>query len=194
MKEKNLPVAHLPPMIDTTNEHYPFCVVWSPIPLLTWVIPFIGHIGICDSAGRKYDFQGSYSIGEDRMLFSNPVKYWDVSRQYIPSFYASFDDPSITPNAEDIRKEIQAYDEGLHQVITKFRQTQTYNLFTNNCHAFVASSMNVQQYTKGHSNAATVCLGMFFYGTYVSWRHFMAATLPFFLLVTIIVVLVTTIA
>lgn len=24
---------------------FPFCIVWTPIPLITWVFPFIGHMG-----------------------------------------------------------------------------------------------------------------------------------------------------
>ena len=24
---------------------FPHCIVWSPIPLVTWFIPFIGHLG-----------------------------------------------------------------------------------------------------------------------------------------------------
>lgn len=24
---------------------YPFCIVWTPIPLVTWIVPFVGHLG-----------------------------------------------------------------------------------------------------------------------------------------------------
>jgi hypothetical protein len=24
---------------------FPFCLVWTPIPLITWIMPFIGHMG-----------------------------------------------------------------------------------------------------------------------------------------------------
>lgn len=26
-------------------KSFPHCIVWSPIPLVTWFIPFIGHMG-----------------------------------------------------------------------------------------------------------------------------------------------------
>ena len=32
---------------------YPYCIVWCPIPCLTWLFPFIGHMGICMSSGDK---------------------------------------------------------------------------------------------------------------------------------------------
>jgi hypothetical protein len=32
--------------IDPLKDHYPLCIVWSPLPILTWFIPFIGHVGI----------------------------------------------------------------------------------------------------------------------------------------------------
>lgn len=37
--------------IDPAIGRFPFCLVWSPIPILTWVLPFIGHLGIADSKG-----------------------------------------------------------------------------------------------------------------------------------------------
>ena len=33
---------------DTGKERYPCCIVWTPIPLITWLCPIIGHIGIAD--------------------------------------------------------------------------------------------------------------------------------------------------
>ena len=38
-------------VIDVAVHRFPFCLVWSPIPLLTWLVPFIGHLGIADSKG-----------------------------------------------------------------------------------------------------------------------------------------------
>jgi hypothetical protein len=33
--------------IDKTINRYPFCIVWTPLPLISWFIPIIGHTGIC---------------------------------------------------------------------------------------------------------------------------------------------------
>ena len=37
-------------------------IVWTPIPLLTWLFPFIGHMGICYSNGIIRDFAGPYYV------------------------------------------------------------------------------------------------------------------------------------
>ena len=38
--------------------------VWSPLPPITWILPFIGHTGICTEDGIIYDFAGPYTIGK----------------------------------------------------------------------------------------------------------------------------------
>lgn len=40
-----------PPPVDPARGRFPFCIVWSPIPVLTWFLPFIGHLGIATSDG-----------------------------------------------------------------------------------------------------------------------------------------------
>ncbi|CAD2215533.1 hypothetical protein AGDE_02543 [Angomonas deanei] len=181
----------LPPQIDVLNEHYPFCIVWTPIPVLTWLLPFVGHIAICDSKGRIFDFQGSYRIGNDHMIFGNPVKYWDISPKYVPTFYQLSESARNDPkNVEIIKREIEDYDVGLARVIRHFRQTQLYNFFTNNCHAFVASAANEQTAATKPLNTVTVCFGMLLHGRYISLSHFLKAHLPTIILLVIIFLLV----
>lgn len=43
--------APAPAKIDPANDRFPFCIVWSPLPVITWFLPFIGHLGIADSQG-----------------------------------------------------------------------------------------------------------------------------------------------
>jgi hypothetical protein len=33
--------------IDIKMQRFPYCLVWTPLPLISWVIPIIGHTGIC---------------------------------------------------------------------------------------------------------------------------------------------------
>jgi len=44
--------------VNTRNDRYPFCIVWTPLPGITTLLPFIGHMGIADSRGVIYDFAG----------------------------------------------------------------------------------------------------------------------------------------
>ncbi len=49
--------------------------MWTPLPIITWILPFIGHMGIGDSEGDIHDFAGSYSIGVDDFAFGKPYKF-----------------------------------------------------------------------------------------------------------------------
>ena len=57
------------PPVDNTKNRYPYCIVWTPLPLISYVLPFIGHVGICTSDGTIHDFGGSGYIAVDNMTF-----------------------------------------------------------------------------------------------------------------------------
>ncbi|RUS26680.1 hypothetical protein BC938DRAFT_484269 [Jimgerdemannia flammicorona] len=64
-----------PKRVDFEASRFPYCVVWTPLPFLTWILPFVGHIGIADSHGVIYDFAGPYTISVDHMSFGKPTRY-----------------------------------------------------------------------------------------------------------------------
>jgi hypothetical protein len=33
--------------LDIKRNRFPFCIVWTPLPLISWFLPIIGHTGIC---------------------------------------------------------------------------------------------------------------------------------------------------
>eukprot|EP01105_Mastigella_eilhardi_P019579 TRINITY_DN4621_c0_g1_i1.p1 TRINITY_DN4621_c0_g1~~TRINITY_DN4621_c0_g1_i1.p1 ORF type:complete len:142 (+),score=41.48 TRINITY_DN4621_c0_g1_i1:3-428(+) len=68
-------------VVDARREHYPMCVVWSAIPLLTWLLPVVGHTGVVTSDGTIYDFAGPYYINrsKSRTAFGLVLKYFPVS-------------------------------------------------------------------------------------------------------------------
>ena len=33
--------------IDVKRNRYPYCIVWTPLPIISYLIPIIGHTGIC---------------------------------------------------------------------------------------------------------------------------------------------------
>ncbi|KAG2433736.1 hypothetical protein HXX76_008099 [Chlamydomonas incerta] len=53
----------------------PYALVWTPIPIISWLMPFIGHLGVCASSGRTYDFAGPYTVNEDDLLFGRPMRF-----------------------------------------------------------------------------------------------------------------------
>jgi hypothetical protein len=34
-------------VLDVSRDRFPYCIVWTPIPCLTWIFPFIGHMVGC---------------------------------------------------------------------------------------------------------------------------------------------------
>jgi len=65
--------ANAPARIDRKRGRYPFCIVWTPIHPITWFLPFVGHMGVCDSRGVCLDFTGA--IGVDDLAFGRPTRY-----------------------------------------------------------------------------------------------------------------------
>ncbi|KAK9719827.1 Protein of unknown function (DUF778) [Popillia japonica] len=59
--------------IDKTRDRYPFCIVWTPIPILTWLFPIIGH------------------MGENNMAFGRPTKYWQLTPSKVNGGVQSWD-------------------------------------------------------------------------------------------------------
>jgi hypothetical protein len=57
--------------IDVKRVRYPHCLVWTPIPILTWLFPFIGHMGIARTDGVIRDFAGPYyvSVSTNKNIF-----------------------------------------------------------------------------------------------------------------------------
>ncbi len=33
--------------IDKIHQRYPYCIVWTPLPIISYIFPFIGDTGIC---------------------------------------------------------------------------------------------------------------------------------------------------
>ena len=61
--------------LSGVHDRLSYCILWSPLPIITWVLPFIGHLGIADSRGIASDFQGPFFVGDQgRMAFGNPTR------------------------------------------------------------------------------------------------------------------------
>ena len=76
------------------EDLYPFCIVWTPIPPITIFLPFVGHMGIADSRGVIYDFQGPYAVGEGNLAFGRTSRYLQLVK-HADSEYAEEWDAAI---------------------------------------------------------------------------------------------------
>ena len=61
--------------IDPRRARFPCCIVWTPIPFITWLVPFIGHIGICREDGVILDFAGPNFVSVDNFAFGAVTRY-----------------------------------------------------------------------------------------------------------------------
>ena len=34
-------------VVDIGSHRFPYCVVWTPIPFVSYVCPWVGHTGVC---------------------------------------------------------------------------------------------------------------------------------------------------
>ncbi|KAL4141036.1 hypothetical protein PRNP1_014159 [Phytophthora ramorum] len=144
--------------IDPGADRFPFCVVWSPLPVITWVLPFIGHLGIADSNGIIHDFAGTKTIGRDNFLFGIPTRYvqLDVAQD------------QVTRWDEAVAKGSATY--GSH----------SYNFFLDNCHSYVAECLTQFPFSGGAPwNMVILCFWVFVRGKYVDARGFFKTWLPF---------------
>ena len=64
--------------IDPERERFPCCIVWTPLPLLSWLIPFIGHVGICREDGVILDFAGPNFVSVDNFAFGSVTRYLQI--------------------------------------------------------------------------------------------------------------------
>ena len=87
--------------INAEQARFPFSIVWTPIPILTWLIPLIGHVGIATSKGIIHDFSADYNISIDHFAFGRTRKYISLD---IPDEKADEYDNSIK-DSDDIYKE-----------------------------------------------------------------------------------------
>lgn len=150
-------------------DRFPYSIVWSPLPVITWFVPLIGHTGIADSAGVIHDFGGSYYIAVDHFTFGQPTKYTKLD----PSKIESLD-----------------WDEAIRVTNEKYR-LQPHNIITNNCHGHVADTLNSMRYNgREDYTQFDVFLMITTQSTYVSLTGFLKQW-GFFLLLLILVILVS---
>ncbi|OON19285.1 hypothetical protein X801_04852, partial [Opisthorchis viverrini] len=111
-------------------HRFPHSLVWTPIPLLTWLFPIIGHMGITNTAGIIYDFAAPYTICEDNMAFGWPTMYCQLDLSHVESR--------------------EMWDKAVFGANEVYK-LRVHNLFCDNCHSHVARALNGMRY-RGRSN------------------------------------------
>ncbi|ETK87221.1 hypothetical protein F441_08450 [Phytophthora nicotianae CJ01A1] len=158
-------------VVDPAVHRFPFCIVWSPIPILTWFLPFIGHMGLADSKGIIFDFAGPYTIGRDDFAFGSATRYIQCN---------------VAP--EDADKWDEAVAAGCN-----IYEKRMHNLCCDNCHSHVAVCLEHANYAgRKRWNMVELCFWMFFRGKYVSVAAFIKSWLPFAFVLALIAIIRST--
>jgi len=142
--------------INVHQDRYPYCLVWTPIPVLTWVFPFVGHMGICTSKGLIHDFAGPYHIGEGDLAFGKTARYIQLK-------------PQVTAEEWDaaVGRANACYERKMH------------NICFQNCHSHCATVLDdVELHGFRHWNMVILAIWMFFGGKFVSIRTMLYSVLP----------------
>lgn len=149
--------------IDVNNNRYPSCIVFGSLPLLTWLIPIIGHLGIADSSGKIHDFAGSYYVSIDDFMVGKVLRYYKLNDV----------DNNTLDNA--IEKADSMYNK------------QTHNLVTNNCHHHVATALQQINNNNKYNNISMLQCWFLItvYGKYPSFTAFIYQWLPFCVILTL---------
>eukprot|EP01016_Furgasonia_blochmanni_P015042 TRINITY_DN1808_c0_g2_i2.p1 TRINITY_DN1808_c0_g2~~TRINITY_DN1808_c0_g2_i2.p1 ORF type:complete len:257 (+),score=29.94 TRINITY_DN1808_c0_g2_i2:118-888(+) len=142
-------------------NRFPFCIVWTTLPIISFVFPMIGHTGICNSKGVIHDFAGPYYISVDDFAFGAPLKYVRLN-----------DDPKTAVDSAKWDKGVEA--------ANKHYSTQMHNLFCNNCHSHVAAALNAMAY-KGKTNWNMISIWWLciWKSHYISWGSLLRTYIPF---------------
>jgi len=152
-------------------------IVWCPLPLLSWFVPFIGHLGIVTSEGVIHDFIGPYAVNRNAkfMGFGSPTRFYQVKL----SDLRALNGPSP----------LRQWDEVIEESSTHFEKT-IHNLFCNNCHHHVGSALNKLEFM-GRRDWATVSLMWFMFsnGHFVSTGKLLRTWLPFVVIAIILIVI-----
>lgn len=181
--EEHLPGAMEPAMlvsnVDPSTARFPRCIVWTPLPIVSWLAPYVGHIGICREDGVILDFAGPYFVNVDNFAFGATARYVRLSGQQC-CFPAHLSGHTCKAGFNHGQLgTAMSWDDALHRSMQQF-QHKSYNLFTCNCHSFVAHCVNKLAY-QGFTNwnIITVILLILRKGQWVDRKAIARSFAPF---------------
>ncbi|KAG0488821.1 hypothetical protein HPP92_007632 [Vanilla planifolia] len=127
--------------VNPKKSRFPCCIVWAPLPVVSWLAPYIGHVGICREDGAVLDFAGSNFVNVDNFEYGAVAKYLQLDRKKC-CFPPNLSSHTCHQSHQHVEHgSAISWDDAL-DVVTKQYHHKSYNLFTCNCHCFVANCLN----------------------------------------------------
>ncbi|XP_071711763.1 protein RTE1-HOMOLOG-like isoform X2 [Rutidosis leptorrhynchoides] len=189
---KALMIEHSVPncmQIDPTKARFPYCIVWTPLPVISWLLPFVGHVGIGREDGVIVDFAGPNFVSVDNFTFGPVSRYIQITKEKGSNTKHS----STTIITEEAYRLVEAgksqynWDESIKKTTQEYQQ-QTYSILTCNCHSFVANHLNRLETFASGWNVVNVAALVLFKGEWVDTpsmvRSYLSFMVAFFIGVT----------
>ncbi|XVF35343.1 hypothetical protein REPUB_Repub18cG0137500 [Reevesia pubescens] len=176
--------------IDPKKAKFPCCLIWTPLPVVSWLAPFIGHVGICREDGAILDFSGSNFVNVEDFAFGAAARYVQLDREKccFPPNLAGHTCKNGYQHAE--YGTAVTWDDALRSSVRQFEH-KSYNLFTCNSHSFVANCLNRLCYGGSMDwNMITVAALILFKGHWVDSMSIIRSFLPFAVVLCLGLVLV----
>jgi hypothetical protein len=129
------------------HSPYPCSLLWTPIHPITWLLPFVGHLGVTDSSGALHDWGGGpiRACRPKHMMFGEPARYIPLH----PRDKAAWDDAIA-----------RADDEYLHYIHCM--------VCGSDCHSHVARVLNLRRVGGfGWHNKVILAAWVFFCGRHI---------------------------
>lgn len=76
--------------VEPKKSRFPCCIVWTPLPVVSWLAPFIGHVGIGREDGTILDFSGSNFVNIDDFAFGSVARFLELDRKKVTSLLFFF--------------------------------------------------------------------------------------------------------
>ncbi|KAL6066006.1 Protein REVERSION-TO-ETHYLENE SENSITIVITY1-like [Balamuthia mandrillaris] len=168
------------PQIDRKRDYFPLCIVWCPLPVLSWICPFIGHLGIVTSKGVIHDFAGPYHVNrsEQSLIFGRATKYYRVQLK----------DLKALSRIDSKRTKMRKWDATIENASEKYDELM-HNLICNNCHSHVAYVLNKLKFKNITSwNTLFLIIFLMFSGRSVSLPRFLKTYVPFVVCLSLVLV------
>ena len=150
--------------VNSQIDKFPYCIVWSPLPPITWILPFIGHTGITTSDGVIHDFAGPYTINRGAMAFGAPTRYLQL-------------DPDLCSELD--------WDSAVGEGCAVYSQ-RMHNICFDNCHSHVARCLNAMGYRRFRGFNMFYIGAMMFCSPFVSVSAFVKTYTPFIVFILIL--------
>ncbi|EOA25153.1 hypothetical protein CARUB_v10018464mg [Capsella rubella] len=179
--EHRMMIGFADPMrIDPRRDRFPCCIVWTPLPFISWLIPFIGHVGICREDGVILDFAGPNFVCVDNFAFGAVCRYIQINNEKESSRSSGFcmvNGENRYEDKEDSHEKEPTWDDTLRKGTQEY-QHHSYNILTCNCHSFVANNLNRLAVRSGGWNVVNLAALVFLKGRWVSKVAVVKSLLP----------------